>query len=341
MGLFDTLKKVTAQVKGLEQMQENVTEPIFAKVHENLQKKVQANYDFHVGSVITFGSFPQGKNGEQKPINWLVLDITDNQALLITVDCLMRSGYCDPQKAYGNPWYLAWGNSVAREMCNGYFAKFLPAANYMPKSYTDRYPEMTCSDKVFLLSEEEVRRFLPDENMRRALVSDYLLSQGEKAATAYEDTKKFASWWILPHEESNSNASYPQAVLFNGQIQYHGRNIMHTDFTIRPCVRVEINQKFLDLLQKEKEANAPEVKLQILPAENKDNKNIKGIQDTGYFKFAGGIIFKLNADKTMLYRFHPTEKVWVKDPEMLMDYAYVNIPYESIEFEDVYPIKEE
>ena len=57
-----------------------------------------------------------------------------------------------------------------------------------------------------------------------------------------DDTKEYTSWWLLPEENAYgipNGSIYPKAVFQMGEIQFHGRNISHIDFTIRPCVRIK------------------------------------------------------------------------------------------------------
>ena len=41
---------------------------------------------------------------------------------------------------------------------------------------------------------------------------------------------------------------YPKAVWGSGEIQYHGRNVGHSDFAIRPCIQVRMTKERLERL---------------------------------------------------------------------------------------------
>ncbi len=203
-----------------------------------------------VGDSIQFGRYPQGVEGVDLPITWKVLDIEHDIALLISEKCLIRSGYCDGEKACEKPWYSTWKLSQARELCNGDF--YYQAFNEDERSRivakkTPSEDGTYLFDMVFLLSEDEVRLFFPENADRQAVPSDYLLSKKsgqEKVLLGFDDESNFTAWWLLP-EKVSETLYYPKTVLPNGEVQYHGRNIYHHDFTIRPCIMVKLTKGFV------------------------------------------------------------------------------------------------
>ena len=76
----------------------------------NLRKKVDVSCDlppfpreseFEVGNTVLIGAYPQKSAHDFSPIEWIVLEADGCVALCISKNCLITSGYCDPQKAYG------------------------------------------------------------------------------------------------------------------------------------------------------------------------------------------------------------------------------------------------
>ena len=201
------------------------------------------SYGVKTGEIIEFGRYPQGSNSEIQPVRWKVLNIEENIALLLAEDCLMMSGYCDAKKGYGNPWYLMWGNCLAREMCNGHFYHEAFDSKekciIKPKTILETIYGPRCKDEVFLLSEGEAALFLDEPEDRRAKLSLKLqMVDNQKKPYNYGE---YTSWWLFP-EEGSSEEIYPKAVWPNGEIQYHGRNGYHGDFTIRPCILIDLKQ---------------------------------------------------------------------------------------------------
>ena len=220
----------------------------------DLRKKVDVScdlppfpheHDFFPGSSVFFGAYPQRSPHDFSPIEWIVLETDGSTALCMTKDCLITTGYCDPQKAYGKPEMLWWENSLAREVCNHHFfdTAFSEAekARIITKEINDLQLGAKCTDPVFLLSEREVLRYFPLTYQRVAKPSSYAIQKGAQQI-ATDDTKGNCAWWLLPEENAygyRDGSIYPKAVFPKGEIQFHGRNIYHMDFTIRPCVRIK------------------------------------------------------------------------------------------------------
>lgn len=192
---------------------------------------------FYPGAIVQFGAYPQESANDFSPIRWLVLQTDGETALCIALECLITAGYCDHEKAQGNPEAIWWENSQARAILNGPFyqdafsaeekARILPRTLCVPRQGNP------CADPVFLLSEQEVLRYFPEPSDRRA----------RACATAWEKALKsqdpaYVFWWILPQEDGYPTGIYPKAVLPNGEINFHGRLVYHPDFSLRPCVQI-------------------------------------------------------------------------------------------------------
>ena len=67
-----------------------------------------------VGDVVKFGKYQQDTSAKYTPIEWIVLDIKNGTALLISKYCLLTTPYCDLQN-------LLWEDSVARQLLNDSF----------------------------------------------------------------------------------------------------------------------------------------------------------------------------------------------------------------------------
>ena len=222
-----------------------------------MYKPEQRAFDgIHTGDLLTFGSFSQSEAREKQKISWRVLDVSKDEAILISEKALLRSGYCDMKKSYGNPWYLMWGNSLARELCNGVF--YQKAFNHNEKQCI--VPQLiesveygpVCTDEVFLLSEAQARLFFKDETDRFVQPSNELIALEQsdsemRLCHGFGGQISNVSWWLLPKESvypNNNPEIYPNAVWPDGSIQFHGRNIYHLDFTIRPTIVVRLSERF-------------------------------------------------------------------------------------------------
>ncbi len=203
-------------------------------------KKKNTGLKYSVGQCIPLGTYTQTALGQKKPIVWKILSIRKEKALLISEDCLMQSGYCDMNSAMKDRKYLQWAHSLARAVLNEqfYFDAFTETErNLLCAKRIDKNTAMQeCSDKVFLLTEEEVRLFMPKSENRVAKGSEYVLTHLSNGTVRNGNQ---LAWWILP-EYDQAQSIYPKAVWPEGEIQFHGRNIYHADFALRPCVLIDL-----------------------------------------------------------------------------------------------------
>ncbi|MBO4468294.1 MAG: hypothetical protein J5766_03235 [Clostridia bacterium] len=201
---------------------------------------------------IMFGRYPQSANGDVSPIEWILLGKKKKSSVLITKDCLICSGYCDYGKARDDLKYLEWRYSQAREKCLEFYEQAFTNEERTMILSRETISEASgdvVRDKVFLLSEEEVKAYFIDDQTLKASPSEYAASKG--ARFGWSGYESFTSWWLMPQVEGgervlspgeieypNGLLIYPKAVFHNGEIQYHSRNVYHQDFTIRPCIEI-------------------------------------------------------------------------------------------------------
>lgn len=201
--------------------------------------------EFRPGSTVLIGAYPQRSPHDFSPIAWIVLETWASTALCISRDCLITSGYCDSRKAYGHPELLWWENSLAREICNHHFPDVAfsaeEKARLLPRTMRSVHLGRQCADSVFLLSEQEAYRCFPSSAHRQARPTPLARSEGAFMGWT-EDTKDCTGWWLLPEENAfgiPDGSIYPKAILPTGDSQFHGRNVYHTDFTLRPCIQIQ------------------------------------------------------------------------------------------------------
>ena len=125
-----------------------------------------------IGNTIKFGAYPTGNGEEKVPIEWIVLDVKNGKALLL-------SKYVLDFKKYNNSYTsVTWENCSLRKWLNGSFINKAFSTNDQsiilstdvkadknPKFNTD--PGVSTTDKVFLLSVNEANMFF-SSNAERA-----------------------------------------------------------------------------------------------------------------------------------------------------------------------------
>ena len=226
----------------------------YGEPYPQLRQKVDVSCDlppfphaseFQPGSTVLIGAYPQRSPHDFSPIAWIVLETRGSTALCISRGCLITSGYCDPRKVYGRPELLWWENSMAREICNHRFLDIAFSAEektrLIPREMRSVQLGRQCADSVFLLSEQVAYRYFPSSAHRQARPSPLARSEGAFMGWT-EDTEVCTSWWLLPGENAYGipdGSIYPKAILPTGDSQFHGRNIYHTDFTLRPCILIQ------------------------------------------------------------------------------------------------------
>jgi len=208
----------------------------------------------NIGDTVYLGTYLQDGIIPAK-VEWSVIHIEGNKALLISKYALITSGYCEiPLKSFRQ---LEWEGSLAREKCRSFFDECFSQRERV--AICEKKIEMNgfgqdCLDYVFLLSEGEVKSYFSDAEKRKCKPTPKAKAAGARMGWT-DDTREYTSWWILPEcirgggiaklygsDEEYNGSIYPKAVFQMGEIQYHGRNACHKDFCIRPCVLVDIEK---------------------------------------------------------------------------------------------------
>ena len=185
-----------------------------------------------VGNVITFGTYPQTDEGtDQTPIEWMVLDVKDGKALLL-------SKYGLDAKAYNRRWHedVTWENCSLRKWLNNEFLKkafssqarsvivITDVDNSANQGYvTKAFYGKDTKDQVFLLSYAEANKYLnitydDSDNMKsRVTPTAYAKSQGAWTSSVDKtDADHEAGWWWLRSPgfwRGNSSRVAPDGVL--------------------------------------------------------------------------------------------------------------------------------
>ncbi|MBR2571189.1 MAG: hypothetical protein IKE30_03565 [Clostridia bacterium] len=168
-----------------------------------------------VGDIIAFGRYPQTASGaDSTPVKWIVLDIRDNKALLLSKYGLDTKRYNDQHKE------VTWETCTLRKWLNGEFMNNAFSADEQAKiaSTVLRNPGETLfkkadgndtDDRIFLLSYVEANLYfgvtgLTAQNERvnnlkpRASVTEYAAARGAYSYSDYETAEGEAAgaWWL-------------------------------------------------------------------------------------------------------------------------------------------------
>lgn len=180
---------------------------------------VQKRYDAQIGETVSIGHYPQTtyEGTDSTPIDWIVLDVQGDQALLISKYALDAKQYNKGEKNY------TWENCTLREWLNNDFINaafsakeqdailmttcvntdvewdaIADADGYdpLPKSFTG----IGCADtkdKIFLLSCEEASKYFTDNEARMAVPTAYARANHAAGNSEYQvDGRDTCQWWL-------------------------------------------------------------------------------------------------------------------------------------------------
>ena len=190
------------------------------------------------------GCYPQGENGEVKPLLWRVLDVDaeNKKALLITEDLIVCRRYHEESEN------ITWEDCNLRKWLNEGFIKeafdekerseIAIVFNQNPdnKKYRTNGGNAT-KDRVFALNIDEAIKYFRDDMDRRAAVTQYVKRSGSFGVSSYYyttlDDRETGWWWLrLPGIGGN----YASAVSADGRVDVFGRSVDNNDISVRPAL---------------------------------------------------------------------------------------------------------
>ena len=171
------------------------------------------------GKYIKFGTYEQDNNTSngKEDIEWLVLEVKDGKALLISKYILDGKPY--NEKDTGDNY---WEICTLRKWLNNDFisAAFLADEKAMIPTVTvsaDKNPRCKANpgkatqDQVFLLSITEVNKYFMSDDARRCRVTSYVVAKD----LSYSD--KTYHWWL----RSPLDSGYADAISFAGEVYWY------------------------------------------------------------------------------------------------------------------------
>ncbi|MBR6668370.1 MAG: hypothetical protein IKL25_08440 [Clostridia bacterium] len=192
------------------------------------------------GDKVTFGSYEQDNNtgNGKEPIQWLVADVTNGEALLVSVYAL---------DVYNTYWGApTWDKSTLRTWMNGTFynsafsakekAVILTSTVKADKHpYYTSNPGSTTQDKVFSLSYVEADSLLT-ASQRKCEPTTY----AKKAGKVYTEGK-YCYWWLRTPGRPGCGAAI---VCTDGSYDYDA-SYDGFCYGARPCIRVPADSPLL------------------------------------------------------------------------------------------------
>ena len=209
--------------------------------------------DFTLGEYVTFGRYEQDGDPENglEPVDWLVLNIQDDSAVMISrygLDCVQFHDSYAP---------ATWEDSNLRTWLNSSFysecfsederAAILDTEVDNSAAQNDmnvlRGDENSTTDKVYLLSYKEADTLFPYSYKRICMPSAYAASKG----LTLEPDSGSCSWWLRTPGPGIYNR---EIVREKGDLNAFGKSV-YTNFSgkpdgeiaVRPVIRVDMTAK--------------------------------------------------------------------------------------------------
>ncbi len=166
-----------------------------------------------VGDYITFGSYEQDNNTSngKEAIEWLVLDVKDGKALVVSKYALD----CQPYNTRHTG--VTWETCTLRTWLNETFynTAFTPAERSIIPMVTvvnSNNPYGTkggydTSDKIFLLSIDETKAFFSSNSVRECEATAYAKAQGTQTGGSGVSYDRRCRWWLRSPGFGQDNAA--------------------------------------------------------------------------------------------------------------------------------------
>ncbi len=189
-----------------------------------------------VGSIVNFGAYEQDNDTSdgKEAIEWIVLDVKDNKALLLSHHAL------DFQPFVTKGDIFTWEESFVRQWLNDSFINDAFSGNEQemilttkvsadrnPKSNTD--PGKTTEDQIFLLSITEAEQLFASNEERQCAATAYAMAEADNSSET--------CWWWL---RSPGRFNYMATEISNeGAINNFGKSTGRNGF-VRPSLWVDL-----------------------------------------------------------------------------------------------------
>ncbi|MBE6772937.1 MAG: hypothetical protein E7544_01810 [Ruminococcaceae bacterium] len=206
-----------------------------------LQKNKDQLKNIKIGSYINFGAYEQDNNSSngKEDIEWLVLEVKDGKALVISkyvLDCKpYNTSYTD----------VTWETCTLRKWLNSNFINsafstnekaMIPtvtvSADENPLYSTN--PGNTTQDQVFLLSIMEAKKYFSYNGARQCEATEYAVANGAHGTISLD----LWFWWL---RSPGSRQNLAVNVASDGDIFESGGGVDHSNDAVRPALWIDLN----------------------------------------------------------------------------------------------------
>ncbi len=199
--------------------------------------------DKRVRECFEFGRYPQGANGEVKPITWRVLQREADHLLVIAEQGLEYKPFNTEDSV------VTWSDCTLRCWLNDEFMNVAfteSERSCVLKTSIANNVEPNTDDYVFLLSVDEARSLFANDRVRRAEPTEYAVANCE-ADDEYEYDGR-CWWWLRSRARSDQYRCSAACVADDGGVCYSLiANVDDGSLAIRPALRIALSTGSLSL----------------------------------------------------------------------------------------------
>ena len=202
-------------------------------------KQCNSIKDAQPGDTIVFGAFEQDNNPSngKEEIEWLVLDREDNKICVISKKALACHNYQDEfeNTTWADSQIRSWLNTeFLKDAFSQYHQKLILETNVKAEKVSnyDTDPGADTVDRLYFLSESEVKKYFPTDAERTCQPTVYAKVQG-----AY--LKSLNGWWWL--RNPGKDGKHLAVVYTDGTVKTEGYRTYVEDGTVRPVMWLDIS----------------------------------------------------------------------------------------------------
>ena len=206
-------------------------------------KTTSVTGEIKVGNIVKFGNYFINDDTTKEPIEWRVLEVSKNKALLITKDAIDCKPYNNERRD------ITWENCTLRRWLNyefiyQAFSKEEQNEIILTNISNPKNPKWrrtnggnNTKDKIFLLSIDEAEKYFKYED-RVCKVTSYAKQQG--ACTRIHSRYLGNCYWWLRSPGICLFECDAACVLCDGCIYYDGSRVADNDIAVRPALYINL-----------------------------------------------------------------------------------------------------
>lgn len=196
--------------------------------------------ELRVGDSFTYGVYEQDNNygNGSEPIEWLVLEKTDEKIFAITKYAIERIQFHTSEtaitweKCYLRQWLNStfYGSAFSDDEQSQILTVSVTAEN---NPHYDNDPGNDTQDKLYILSTAEVAKYFSTKKDRVCYPTEYVDASGY----LWKGSSGSVWWWLRTRGELNTDAT---TVNSDGSIDFKDGKVDATSGTVRPVMWIEL-----------------------------------------------------------------------------------------------------